>query len=694
MKLSKRTNAIILWIIAIALTVGMIVMFTPTIGNLGGGRQDSSTPALLVNGEAITELEIARAQQGQLYSRVREGEAAQDLQLLLLDQLIQQEVLAQAASRVRVSGGDVRQAVNDFREQNGVAGRNNDEAYLRLIGNVGFTDQSFRDYLREQLRLERYQAQLTDDVSVTDEEVAAFYELNQDDYRRNERIVARMIVVDDASLAADLRARIAGGEDAAALAAEYSLERADRGGALGAPQGSTEPQPVGRAALPNEVAAVAFGLRGPGLTEVVEAGSRAYVVQVEDYLPAEVQPLDEVREQVREDALAAKQGRVLQDHIQELRSAATITSPEGSDYTFDDDVVARVGDQTIMETDLVRATYTNPQIQQALGPNNADLIAQFFKPTILAQLIDRKLAYVGAQRLDATFVGPEAVVAQEALAYVSRDVTATEAELQEFYEANRDRFTVAAEADATRVTFQTLDAAESFRGAVLADADVQAAAEEFGGELEDLGTVFEGDLEDALDTALFSTDAFEPLPGSELAVSDVLVVEQPAPAPADGAETEPADAESATSEDGADAAGADAEPAGDGAVGEEDVAADVVERFVVLVADRTPERVRPFEEVRAQVEQSVLSRKRAEVQAEWLESLKEEIEVVNLLSQVEPDTGVPAGEGDATPEDGAEGEADDGADATTDGAAGAGAEGAGPTEGGDADAAGEDDANP
>ena len=707
MKLSRRTNTIVLWIIAAALLVGMIVMFTPTIGDLGGARAGTSTPALLVNGEPISELEVARAQQGALYSRVREGEAAQDLELLLLDQLIQQEVLAQAASRVNVSGGEVRDAVNEFREQNSVAGRDNDQAYLNLIGRVGFTDASFRDYIREQLRLEKYQAQLTEDVTVSDEEVVAFYDLNQDEYQTDERILARMIVVDDAELAADLRQQAIEGADFSALASEHSLERADRGGALGAPADSTEPQPVGRAALPTQVAAAAFGLGGPGVTEVVEAGSRHYVVQVNEHLPADVQPLEEVRAEVEEDALAAKQGRVLEEHIAELRADATVTPAEGSEYAFQNDVVARVGDNQIMETDLVRATYTNPQIQQALGPENADLIAQFFKPTILSQLIDREVAYLGAQDLDAEFVGPKALVAQEALAWVSRDVTASEEELRAYYDANQARFTVPAEADATLVTFDALEPATDFRSALLAGAEAQLAAEEFGGEVEDLGTVFEGDLQQALDAALFETEAFEPLPESEREVSDVLVTEEAAPAGEpesaadEGAVEEPgAAADEGVAEDAAgevegvdaeaeDAAGEDAlgdappegegEGEGEGAVGEGSAADEAaseeasepsfVERFVVLVADRTAAYVRPFEEVRAQVEQAVLAQKRAEAQSEWLTSLREEITVVNLLAEVEPDAGeeaptqdaadvgaAAAGEGDAGAADAGEGD--------------------------------------
>ena len=54
---------------------------------------------------------------------------------------------------------------------------------------------------------------------------------------------------------------------------------------------------------------------------------------------------------------------------------------------------------------------------------------------------------------------------------------------------------------------------------------------------------------------------------------------------------------------------------------------------MVLVATRTPERVRSFEEVRAQVEGAVLQSKRSELQSAWLDGLRERITVENLLAQ-------------------------------------------------------------
>jgi parvulin-like peptidyl-prolyl isomerase len=635
LKLSKKTNAIILWIVSITLVLGMIIMFTPTIGNpfaTGTGR-DGGRTVLLVNNERISELHIARErQQTPLYNLVVEGEAARDLELLLLDNLIDREVLRQASARTRVSSAEVRQAVNDFREANSVAGRANEQRYLTLIGRAGFTDQSFRQYIEAQLRQERYLESVIGNVEVTDEEVRAFYELHPERYQSEARIRARQIVVEDEALAQALRERVQSGESFAALAEAYSLERADRAGALGAPEGEREPRPVGRTALPTAVANAAFALQGPGVTEVVASGGRYYLIAVEEYLPSGPRPFEEVEAQVRADALEAKRNGEVERVLRELREQATIVVTEDSPYRYDDEVVARVGDRAIRRSELVRATYLNPQIQQFLSPDTASLVTDFFRPLILEELIERELAYQGAQRLELPLVGSRDLLAQAALNYASRDAVASEEDVRAHYEANLARFTVPARAEVIRAEFGALEAAAAFREALLAaeavdEEQILATAAEVGGEAETLGNVTPGQLEPELDNLLFATNAFEPLSGEAgKAISDVLAVrdEVTEEVPAEEAETEEADANEAGDE-----------PLDEADVAEEGDEAELAtrERYVVLVAARTPERVRPLEEVRAQVESEVLAAKRAELRQAWLERLREEIPVENLLAQ-------------------------------------------------------------
>src|SRR5690606_4873248 len=291
---------------------------------------------------------------------------------------------------------------------------------------------------------------------------------------------------------------------------------------------------------------------------------------------------------------------------------------ETSTLWFDDAVVAEVGDARITEVQLGRATYMNTTIQQALSPDTAELIVQLFRPAILQQLIDTELAYQGARSLGVDFVGSRAAIAQAALNYVARDATVTDEQVREYYEANAAAFTVGPEAVVTQVELASQEAAAAFRAEVLGGADVAAAAAEHGGEVVEHGRVLPGTLEADIDTALFGTDAFEPIAGSAAEVSDVLVIARPV-------EEE---------DDAADAAG---DEEADGAADEADESdapaeAPAAERYVVLVAERTPESVRPLEDVRAQVENAVRATNRQRLQEEWLASLREQIAVRELVT--------------------------------------------------------------
>ncbi len=602
MRLSRRTNLIILYILAGALVLGMVITFTPGLG-LGGAGPAAGATAIVVNGEPISEFSVVRMRSNPLFNLVTEGEVGADLELLLIDELVRQELIRQEAARQRVSSTEVRNAVEAFRAERGVAGRANDSQYLALIGSLGFNDETFRQYMAQQLRQEKWQSALIDDLSVSDVEIEAFYQANRDRYQTEERILARQIVLATREEADAVRAELTAGADAAEIARERSLERADRDGALGAGEGETEPRAVGRPALPTAVATAAFAIRGPGITDVMESGGQYHVVVVESYLPPTTRPFEEVADQVAEDALDAKRAQVLDDEIRRLQREARVEIPATSplDLRFEETVVASVGDADIKRSELVRATYTNPQIQQSLSPDMAFLITGFFKPAILDQLIDQELAYQGASELDMPFVGPRSFVAQSALSYVARDVSVSEDEIEAYYQENIARYTVAASAAVSRVDFDDVADATAFREALLDGAAMEEAVEAFAGELTSLGTVRPGQLERDLDTALFATDAFDPLPsGAE--VSDVLVLTvQP------------------------DALPEELEDAG------EEPEVDLEERVVVLVGDRTPERVRPLDEVRSQVEASLLSERRAQVRQEWLDGLRDTIAVVNHL---------------------------------------------------------------
>ena len=436
MKLSKRTSTIILWAVSIGLLAGMVISFTPGLSGIGGLQASRGEAQLQVNGQTLYDLDVQQVRSNALFSSVTEGQVGTDLNRLMVDELVRQTVLNQAAARKNVSSGEVRKAVNEFREERGVAGGRNDQAYLQLIGSAGFDDQGFRDYLKQQLRIEAFENDLTKDVSVSDEEIEAFYQSHLNNYQTEERILARQLVVDDELLAQQLRKRAMAGESFAQLAADNSLELADRQGALGAPSGESEPRPVGRPAMPTNVANAAFALRGTGITDVIASNQRYFVIEVEEYLPAASRPFDEVRETVATDALNAKRSGIVEAELNRLRDEATLTFPPGSELSFDNPVLAEVGGVPIRAVKLDRALYTNPQIQQSLSPQTADLIVGLFKPTVLSQLVDTEVAYQAADTLGVPFVGTRSGIAQAALDYVGRDATASDEELEAYYQAH------------------------------------------------------------------------------------------------------------------------------------------------------------------------------------------------------------------------------------------------------------------
>ena len=614
MKLSRRANTIILWFVSIGLLGGMIITFTPSLGLGFGGANEAGAVALRVNGEAIRELGVAQVRSNPLFLAVTEGEVGADLELLLVDSLLRQEVVRQESARQRVSDADVRRAVDEFRTTRSITGRANDSVYLDLLARSGFTDETFRVYLRQQLQEEAWQATIVDAIEVTDAEVVTYFESNRDSYLSEERIEARHIVTLEREAAVEARARILAGEAAGAVAREVSAERADRDGALGAAAGETDPRPVGRPALPTLVANAAFALGGAGVTEVIDADGRHHVVAVEAYLPAAQRPFDEVAAAVRDDTLTGKRNGALEAEIDRLVAVARIEIPAESSLRFDDVPVARVGGVEIMAADLARATYTNPQIQQALSPDTAFIITAFFKPAVLAQLVDQELALQGLAELGVPFVGPRAFVAQSALNYVAREATVTDDDVLAYYEQNRVAYTVPASAEALQVEAATLEMAADFRSALLRDGDVALAAEEAGVEVIDLGLVVPGRLEGLLDLTLFGTDAFEPLPEGPLAVSDILVLsDEVAVLPEEIVVGEAPEGEAPEDE-----------------APEEPVVTRFVDRYVILVADRRPERVRPLAEVRGQIESIVLAEARAELREAWVAGLRETI-TVDLL---------------------------------------------------------------
>ena len=220
---------------------------------------------------------------------------------------------------------------------------------------------------------------------------------------------------------------------------------------------------------------------------------------------------------------------------------------------------------------------------------------------------------------------------------MSRDVKVTPAQVQSFYNDNKARYTEQPSALTTRVNFTDAASAQDFRQSLTtADAistdSIGIAAKAAGGSVQDLGNVSPGAQPEQLSSVLFNfQQGMTALGKSGFDISKVLTLEVPASSASGG-----------TVSGGAASGGA---ASGNAASGGATTGTTVpaTKQFVVLVAARTPERVRPFDEVRAQVEQAALQQQQNQAQQTWLDGLRKKFPVENLLAAAQTPTDTQSG---------------------------------------------------
>jgi parvulin-like peptidyl-prolyl isomerase len=575
--INRRAVTILFGFLALAFVVGAILLFTPQAGQEAKGK-----PVLWVNGKAVYELDLLRLQGNDpLYAANPQGLLKVLVDTHFLEQVILIEALKQDAARIRVGSAEVRKEVDRIREQYGLKDK---KVYEQFLNQIGYTDAQLRAEIKAQLQIQKRLEQVRSSAKPTLEEVRFYFEVHQENYKTEPRVQARQIVVDDKKVAEEVLAKAKAGEDFAALAKKYSKVGAEQGGALGAAPGESTPKPVTKVVFPEKVAEAVFALKGPGLVGPIEAGGRYYIVKVEAYLPPKVPTFEEVKDQVEKDAGDAKANGALEAYLEDLRKKAQVRFAEGVGYVYKNPVVATVNEREILLSQVLQPVFSNQQtaalIQQGLG----ELAVQFFLPQTLETLIDRELLVEAAKKSGKPFIGTKDEIAQAYLLYETRDVTATEAEARRLYAENPASFTIPASAEVVGVVFQEEAKAKAFRDAALKAGDLQALAKAHGGTVTEYGAVNPGQLPAVLDRLVFKVKEAFPK-GSLGEVSEVVKLE-------DGTFT------------------------------------------VLLIKNRKPEELKPFEAVKEEALEGVKIRKRQEKAQALIQKLRQEAKIENRLAQV------------------------------------------------------------
>jgi parvulin-like peptidyl-prolyl isomerase len=577
--INRRVVSIIFGVLALAFVIGSVLLFTPR-----GTTQTKGKTEFTVNGRPVYELDLQRAQQNDPILSTNPTGLLKNLAMINFgERFVLTNALLQDSSRIGVSGAELNKELDSIKERFGLKDR---KEYDKFLAQIGYTDSQLRDELRDQLRLNKRVQDIQNKAQPTDAEQQLYFTLNKDQYKSEDRVQARQIVVDDKKLATDLYNQAQSGADFAELAKKNSKLNAEQGGALGAQAGKSDPGPVTRIVFPNAVADAVFKLKDGQITEPVEAGGRYYIVKVEKIIPASDTKFEEVKDRVKTDAQKVKGQGALEAYIDELRKNTQVKWTEGSTYKFDDPVIAKVEGSEIHLSEATQAVFSNQQVPQLLQQGLGDLAVQFFMPQTVEQLVTREVVVQAAKKTGQPFFGSKSDIANQAQLWQTKDLTVSDAEAKAYYDKNVASFTVPASAKVQAVNFKKEDKAkaDAFRAAALKGGKLDELAKADGGTVQDFGTVNPGSMPPVPNRLVFLTKGSFPK-GPLGEVSDVVKLD-------DGSYQ------------------------------------------VLIVNNRVAEVVKPFESVKDQAKDQALAQKRSEAAKKWVDELRKNAKVENNLDKV------------------------------------------------------------
>lgn len=163
----------------------------------------------------------------------------------------------------------------------------------------------------ERLLYADYLKTVTEGVSVSNEEVNAYYEANKTQFATPERVKARHILVKTEEEAIKVKDEIDKGGNWDELATKYSTDKsnASRGGDLGY---------FSRGRMVKEFEDAIFAMNVGEIRGPIKTQFGFHIVKLEDKKPAENQPLDQVENAVRNKVLTDKRQAKLEEVRKEL----------------------------------------------------------------------------------------------------------------------------------------------------------------------------------------------------------------------------------------------------------------------------------------------------------------------------------------------------------------------------------------
>ncbi len=303
---------------ALRIALAAVLMAALVFSVTGCSDEDA---AARVNDEVIkksdldAQIEALKEQYPDMFTGADGEGRLLEFQQRLLDNMINNVLIRQAADEmgIEVSDADVAAEVDSLKQ-----GFESDEQFNEALTQAGMDVEALNQQVREQLVTEQLLASLSEDVSVSDEEIADYYSGNEAQFTEQAAVHASHILFDpaDKETAEKVLAEIKDGGDFSALAKEYSKDpgSAANGGDLGWPSTPYVP----------EFQAAAESLSPGEISDLVETTFGWHIIKVIEKRDTSVKPLAEVKDQIVELIKQQYNADTYQQFLNEQRDKADI----------------------------------------------------------------------------------------------------------------------------------------------------------------------------------------------------------------------------------------------------------------------------------------------------------------------------------------------------------------------------------
>lgn len=305
-------------------------------GALGwaGDRQVIEEIVARVNDEMISRNEYERQRQelrrelGEQYSGEKLEEVFHDRELQLLRDMIDQVLLVQRGREMGVSvETDVIKRLDEMRQQMGL--KTLEELERAMVAQAMNLEEVKTRIRNNLLTNQVIQRMVTGRVHTSQDEVQGYYQTHQaefqqqESYRLREILVATQDRTDEEARARVQEAleKIRKGEKFEELAQQYSdAPTAQSGGELGAFE---------RGRLAPEIEAAVSKLLPGGVADPIQTRHGYLILQLVEYTPAGVPPLEKVEDEIRQQIFMTKVQPTLRQVLSELRENSFVEVKPG-----------------------------------------------------------------------------------------------------------------------------------------------------------------------------------------------------------------------------------------------------------------------------------------------------------------------------------------------------------------------------